>query len=158
EAQPVPHARPIEAVRGDQPRALGQVADDGVALGEVSLAGDLEERDAPVGVLCEEAGRSRLPFLDVELHEAVRNAELLEHQANLVTVAGRKVVVQCVGFAHRSSLKAEAELRPWLDTLQKKRARSSERALTRREFCSAVRGSRRALQGARARARFAGGL
>ncbi len=87
EEHPLQGAGTRERVRGQEPRALGQVPQDGVRLGERAVGAELEHRDASVGVHGKEPGCPRAAVHDVDLDVLAGRTEVCEQQPNLLVVA-----------------------------------------------------------------------
>ena len=91
---------PLEGERAAQPvgrkkgRALREVEEDRVRLGDAGPVLALQDRDAAVGVPGEELRGAGLSDQDVDLDAFVGLAEMGEEQARLVAVAGQVVVVE----------------------------------------------------------------
>src|ERR687897_126663 len=95
EKHPLQDARPPEPSFREQSRALREVEEDGVGLGQELPTVGLEHRDAAVRVdLFEERCGARLVFIYVVLDPLERYAELRQKAADLVAVPLGHVVVQ----------------------------------------------------------------
>src|SRR5947199_8570068 len=94
EEHPAQHVGAREALLGQEGRALGQIEQDRVRLGQVAAVVELEDRNAPVRVDGKELRRARRALRDVLLDQREAVAELREEEADLVAVAGGQVVVE----------------------------------------------------------------
>ena len=87
EKHPLQRFGAIDPVLGPQRRSARQVPEDGIGFGEIAAGRGFEQRHLAVRILGQKFRRAALTFEDVDLDQAVRNAELGERKAHLVTVA-----------------------------------------------------------------------
>src|SRR5262245_5702413 len=94
EAHPREDLGPREALRRQERRALREIPEDRVRLGQAGAVLELEGRDAAVRVLRQELGGARRALHEVELDPLERDPELAEQQPDLVAVAGLQEIVE----------------------------------------------------------------
>src|SRR5215469_3278234 len=86
--QPLQHLRSRPTFHGQIFRALGEIAEYGVGLGQVFTVVGLEQRHLAVGIARQELGSAGLPAGGIHLHPAIGLAQLREHELHLVAVSG----------------------------------------------------------------------
>ena len=73
---------------GANVRAAGDVPENGVRFGEVTVGRDFQQRHMAVWIFVEEFRRAAVALQDIDFHQFERNAEPGQRQADLVTVTG----------------------------------------------------------------------
>ncbi len=87
EEHPLQRLRPRDAVFRRKRRSAGNVPQNGIGLGEMTIRRDLKQRHLTVWIFREEFGCAALALEDVDLDESVRNPEPRQRKADLVAVA-----------------------------------------------------------------------
>ena len=103
----------LEPVGGQEGRALGEVAQDRVRLGQAATIGEFEQRDLAVRVLRQEFGRARGAVDAVGFDPAIRALELLEQKLELLAVSRRLHAVDGHRVGHFALLRARHCSRVW---------------------------------------------
>src|SRR5687768_2129559 len=88
EEHPLQRLRAAEAIARHEPRALGQIPEDRVRLGQMRAVVELERWYPPIWIALQKLRRARGAGIDVELGPGVAHAELRKQQPDLVAVAG----------------------------------------------------------------------
>jgi len=94
EEEPAHDLSPLERVVGQVGRALGEVEQDRVRLGQEAAVVGLEHRRRPGRIDRRVLAGQRVAVEDVDLDALVRETEVRQEQPHLVAVAGGGVVVE----------------------------------------------------------------
>ena len=87
EEHPLQRFGAIDAIVGPKLRSARHVPEDRIRFGEIAAGRGFEQGHLAVRVLRQEFGRAAFALEDVDLHQAIGQAELSERQAHLVAVA-----------------------------------------------------------------------
>ena len=86
---------PLQCFRGvqcdparRQHRTAGDIPEDGVELGEMTVGRDFEQRHLAVRILTEKFSVPTFALQDIDFNQLVRNAQTRQRKADLVAIAG----------------------------------------------------------------------
>ena len=79
---------------GKKRRILTKVVKDGARFGEVGAIFQFDQRNSSRRIARQEFGRSGFSGIEVELDTFKRNGKPGQEEANLVAIAGRKLVIK----------------------------------------------------------------